>query len=64
MLGAAWATPATFEALGMPLPEGWTWKDLPENFWWVVGLCRFEPDELVGLVPDLERVPLDAPLLE
>jgi WD40 repeat protein len=33
------------------------------RFWWVAGLCRFEPGELDPFVPAIRRLPLDVPLL-
>jgi hypothetical protein len=33
------------------------------EFWYVVGMCRFEPGVLDPYVPDLRRLPADAPLL-
>lgn len=37
LLSSAWATPTSIEALPLQLPEGWTERDLPPNFWWVIG---------------------------
>ena len=33
------------------------------EFWYLSGLCRFEPAELDPYVPAIRRLPTDAPLL-
>jgi WD40 repeat protein len=46
------------------LPDG-SYKfdgDPAGAFWWAVGLCRFEPGELDPYIPDIRRIPADAPL--
>ena len=32
------------------------------RFWWVAGLCRFEPGELDPYVPEIRRLKPDEPL--
>ena len=56
--------------LGMP--EGWAaftpdgrYKqegDTAGQFWFVVGMCRFEPGELDPYLPEVRRVPVEEPL--
>ena len=59
----------------IPLKDGWaalgpsglTYKleGTPNGeFWYTVGLCRFEPGELDPYVPQLRRLPADAPLTD
>ncbi|WP_437611248.1 pentapeptide repeat-containing protein [Sorangium sp. So ce834] len=47
-------------------PDGRRYKlggALAGSFWYAIGLCRFEPGELDALLPSLQRVPDDEPLL-
>ncbi|GAA2732001.1 hypothetical protein GCM10010439_48730 [Actinocorallia aurantiaca] len=54
------------------LPEGWAaiapdgrYKhagSVSGQFWWAVGLCRFEPGELDEHLPSVRRIPLEEPL--
>lgn len=36
--------------------------DPADQFWYVIGLCRFEPGELDPYLPEIRRLPEDAPL--
>jgi DNA-binding beta-propeller fold protein YncE len=57
----------------IPFQEGWAaitpdgrykLEGLPAGeFWFVAGMCRFEPGELDDYLPALRRLPPDAPLL-
>jgi hypothetical protein len=31
-------------------------------FWWAIKLCRFEPGELDPYIPEIRRIPNDAPI--
>ncbi|WP_033333999.1 WD40 repeat domain-containing protein, partial [Actinomadura welshii] len=53
------------------LAEGWAalapdgrykWEgNATAEFWYAVGMCRFEPGELDPYLPEVHRLPLDAP---
>lgn len=53
------------------LPEGWAafspgglYKlegDVTGQFWYVIGMCRFEPGELDEYLPEVRRLALDEP---
>jgi WD40 repeat protein len=53
------------------LAEGWAalapdgrykWEgNATAEFWYAVGMCRFEPGELDPYLPEVRRLPLDAP---
>jgi hypothetical protein len=46
------------------LPDG-SYKcdgDTAGAFWWAIKLCRFEPGELDPYVPEIRRLPADAPI--
>jgi hypothetical protein len=60
-------------AVLIPRPGGWAaftpdgrYKlagDIAGAFWFVAGLCRFEPGELDPYVPGIQRIPDDEPLI-
>ncbi|WP_242887262.1 TIR domain-containing protein [Actinomadura litoris] len=54
-LAAGWAALA---------PDGrYKWEgEATAEFWYAVGMCRFEPGELDTYLPEVRQVPLDAPL--
>ncbi|GAA0392469.1 hypothetical protein GCM10009530_49710 [Microbispora corallina] len=67
-----WDVPAwTRRATLLGLPEGWAafapgghYKlegDVSGQFWYVVGMCRFEPGELDEYLPEVRRLALDEP---
>ncbi|MFD0688474.1 WD40 domain-containing protein [Actinomadura fibrosa] len=43
-------------------PDGrYKWEgDATAEFWYAVGMCRFEPGELDAYLPDVRQIPLDA----
>ena len=57
----------------LPLQDGWALITadgryklegmIEGGFWYVAGLCRFEPGELDGYVPSIRRIPAGEPLL-
>jgi streptogramin lyase len=64
----------TLKVTLLPLPEGGYAVLLPDGsyklsgdpagaFWWALKLCRFAPGELDGYLPELRRLPTDAPIL-
>jgi hypothetical protein len=60
-LGAMIATRGGWAVL---LPDG-SYKfdgDTAGAFWWAVKLCRFEPGELDPYVPEIRRLPANAPI--
>jgi WD40 repeat protein len=68
-----WHTAAgTLLGTSMPLADGWAVLydnnryaydgTLQGEFWWVVGLARFETGELEPHIPELRRVPAGAPM--
>ncbi|MEU8799718.1 TIR domain-containing protein [Spirillospora sp. NPDC048819] len=64
------AAPARRATL-LGLSEGWAalapdgrykWEgNATAEFWYAVGMCRFEPGELDPYLPDVHRLPLDSP---
>jgi hypothetical protein len=58
--------PLSDDGFAVLLPDGF-YKlsgDPGDAFWWAMKLCRFAPGELDDYVPQLQRLPVDAPLLE
>jgi WD40 repeat protein len=64
----------TYLATLVALPDdGYAWflpdgrykfsGDPGDRFWWAIKLCRFEPGELDPYVPEIRRIPADAPIL-
>ncbi|RKS74428.1 WD40 repeat protein [Actinomadura pelletieri DSM 43383] len=63
--------PPTHRATLLGLAEGWAalapdgrykWEgNVTAEFWYAVGMCRFEPGELDPYLRDVHRLPLDAP---
>ncbi|GAA4083977.1 TIR domain-containing protein [Actinomadura miaoliensis] len=63
------AAPARRATL-LGLPAGWAaltpsgrykWEgDATSEFWYAVGMCRFEPGELDAYLPEVRQIPLDA----
>ena len=56
--------PLAGDGFAVLLPDG-SYKlsgDPGDTLWWAVKLCRFGPGELDPYVPNLKRLPLDAPL--
>jgi WD40 repeat protein len=62
----------TWVATLIPLADGWAvltpdgrYKlegNVAGEFWYVAGLCRFEPGELDDFIPSIRRIPADEPL--
>jgi hypothetical protein len=58
----------------VPLPDGGYATLLPDGsyklegdpgdkLWWAIKLCRFAPGELDPYVPEIRRLPADAPVI-
>lgn len=50
---------AVFDATGLIYKVDGT---VNGEFWWSIGLCRFEPGELDPYLPELRRIPWNAPI--